>query len=144
MIKGWWLRRKRDRNINAYNKPIRAARKVGDTELVKKLVGEQKAAERWEETDIDFYESQRVVDLADRLDVKLPDDEQGDCWILGMYEGRVLTSKGRVLVRTWIYEERMRRFELRSRWVKLLTPIIAALAGLIGTITGLVAVLHRK
>jgi len=58
-------------------------------------------------------------------------------------EGSTLTAKGRTYLRKLIDEEKARRFELRVRWVKLLMPIIAALAGLVGALTGLVLALKK-
>jgi hypothetical protein len=79
---------------------------------------------------------------AAKFDIDLPDDPA--CWnTIDEFAQNALTPFGRATSRKRIDEEKGRRFEVRSRWIKLLTPIIAAVAGLIGTITGLVAVLKK-
>jgi hypothetical protein len=143
MFKGYYLRWRRNHRVNSFNGPITQARSSGDFVALKKLIKKQSDVLNWENLNVEFFESQRAVDAADRLDVELPSDGEADCWILGHQEGKVLTSKGRALVRLRIHDEEMRRFELRSRWIKLMTPIIAAIAGVIGTITGLVSVLRK-
>lgn len=143
MFKGYYLRWRRNQRVNAFNAQIIQARSAGDFVAVKKLIKNQSEVLNWENLNVEFFESQRAVDAADRLDVELPSGMEADCWILGRDEGQVLTSKGRALVRQRIHDEEMRRFELRSRWIKLMTPIIAAIAGVIGTITGLVSVLRK-
>jgi len=55
-----------------------------------------------------------------------------------------LSTKGRSILRRLIHEEKERRFENAARWVKLLAPLIASIAGILGIITGLVAVLQHK
>jgi hypothetical protein len=143
MFKGQYLRWKRDRSIQMMDKKIKSARKAGDFERVKVLVKGQKDLMAIEGIPIEVYESGRITDLADKLDVELPDEHEPDVWILPPSIGTVLTTKGRALVRQRIYEEQTRRFELRVKWLKILAPVIAALAGLVGTITGLIAVLKK-
>ena len=143
MLRGYYLRWRRNHRVNGFNRSINRARATGDFLSLKKLLKKQSDVLKWEDLTIEFYESQRTVDAVDRLDVALPADSEGDCWMLGRNEGQVLTSKGRALVRQRIHDEEMRRFEIRSRWIKLMMPVIAAVAGVIGTITGLVSILRK-
>jgi hypothetical protein len=52
-------------------------------------------------------------------------------------------TQGPICWRKLIDDENGRCFEVTTRWVKLLLPIVAALAGLVGVITGLVPVLKK-
>jgi hypothetical protein len=142
-LKGRRLRRARDKAVAAYNPKINQALKNNDTALAKQLRNEKDEAFMMFDVDIDFYESHRVTDDADRLDVELPEAEQQEYWLLEPRHGSVLNSRGRAFMRQRIHEEQKRRFELRARWFQILTPLLAALAGIIGTVTGLVAVLKK-
>ena len=144
MFEGRTLRRKRDKDVASYEAQIRDARLKHDSALADRLRKEQFETRMSRELDIDYYESQRVTDAADRLDVELPpSDTTGEVWILEPPNGHLLSSKGRALVRERIHEEKKRRFESNARWFKILAPLLAALAGVIGTITGLVAILKK-
>jgi hypothetical protein len=57
--------------------------------------------------------------------------------------GNVLTLKAIHSLRTQIDKEKTRRFEVRVRWLKLLTPIITALIGLLGTLIGVIFALKK-
>lgn len=143
MFEGRKLRKERDTTEKKFKARLDAARKNNDSELAKTIRAERASEVMEKEYDIDVYESNRVVDVADRLDVELPEAEETDCWILEPPKGKLLSSKGRSIVRKRIHEEKLRRFELKARWIQILTPIIAALAGVVGTITGLVAVIKK-
>ena len=143
MFKGRRIRRARDKAVAAFNPKINQALKNNDTALAKQLRNDKDETFLMFDVDVDFYESQRVTDDADRFDVELPEAEQAEYWLLEPRHGKVLNSKGRALMRQRIHEEQKRRFELRARWFQIFTPLLAALAGIIGTITGLVAVLRK-
>jgi hypothetical protein len=143
MLEGRKLRKERDATVKKFNKFINEALKNGDKDLAKKIRGDRDFEVYEKEFEIESYESTRVVDVADRLDVELPASDEADSWILEPPKGKLLSSKGRSIVRKRIHEEKVRRFELKSRWIQILTPILAALAGVVGTVTGLVAVIKK-
>jgi hypothetical protein len=99
------------------------------------------------ENEISMVRSRRLLDEADAYDVAVPNDggmwerdedandPDGPCW---------LSSQGRAHVRKLISEEKARRFEEKTQWViKLIVPIIVALAGLVGAATGFVLALRK-
>jgi hypothetical protein len=94
------------------------------------------------ESDLGAHDTLHLGWIAHNYDIDLPDDGDGTMWDRSP-EGSTLTAKGRTYLRKLIDEEKARRFELRVRWVKLLMPIIAALAGLVGALTGLVLALKK-
>jgi hypothetical protein len=95
---------------------------------------------------LDFAAGQDLRFEAQRFDVEVPPTTDTEMWTTHkeMGDQAFLTPKGRLHLRKLIDEEKARRFEVATLWVKLLLPIIIAFAGLLGTIAGLVAVLHRK
>jgi hypothetical protein len=94
--------------------------------------------------EIDMEMSDLLFREAKRLDVDIPPVRDGMIWFTDEHTKRVwLTPRGRYTVRKLVDEEKGRRFEVATRWVKLLLPIITALAGLLGVIAGLVAVAKR-
>lgn len=83
-----------------------------------------------------------LKDQAAKFDLELPDDPK--YWItIQPFHESALTPTGRTATRKLIDDEKTRRFEVKVRWLKLLTPIIAALAGLFGAATGLVLALKK-
>jgi hypothetical protein len=122
---------------------LNPALKNDDRESAKRIRADRDREVYEKEFEIEAYESVRVVDVADRFDVELPAPDEADCWILEPPKGKLLSSKGRSIVRKRIHEEKSRRFELKARWIQILTPILAALAGVVGTVTGLVAVIKK-
>jgi len=120
------------------------ARLQGNQELIELLDYEEDEMLRERQQKVDFLESLRVTQVADALDVELPGEQERSYWSFLPSEGGVLNSKGRALVRERIHEEKKRNFEQKAKWVQLMMPFLAAIAGVIGTITGLVAVLHHK
>jgi hypothetical protein len=95
---------------------------------------------------LDFAAGQDLCYEARSLDVEVPPVTDRDMWVKydELAGESTLTSKGRLHLRKHIDEEKARRFEVTTLWVKLLLPVILAVAGLIGTIAGLVAVLHKR
>lgn len=97
------------------------------------------------ESKIQVLIGQNIINEAEKLDVETPSyRSDSDLWTSSRYSGTVnLSPKGRSHLRKLIDEEKARRFEVKVRWIKLLVPLITALAGLIGVITGLVSVSRR-
>lgn len=93
------------------------------------------------EKEIDIIESGRLFRRARHLDVETPPFSEKEMW-QDEYGGRRIwfTPKGRARVRKLIHEEKTRRFEAKSRWVPLLSIVLA----IIGTITGLVALTVQR
>jgi hypothetical protein len=86
----------------------------------------------------------RLLRKAERLDVAIRDlDDLGPWWTENARHAYVLTPRARTEVRKLLDDETTRRFDVSVRWIKLLTPLLASVAGTIGTITGLVAVLKK-
>jgi hypothetical protein len=78
-------------------------------------------------------------------DVFLYDIDVSDLKLEDYTVDEIIMPKGRALLRELIHREKERRFEATARWIKLFTPLVAAVVGIIGAITGLVAVLrHAK
>lgn len=80
--------------------------------------------------------------LAQKYDISPPDQNDAAMWE-EQDNAKVLSAKGRSFLRQLIDQERSRRSNVRMRWVKLLAPAIAGLAGLIGALTGLVLALKK-
>ena len=90
---------------------------------------------------IDTILSERLWQEARELDVVMPSFEDKNVWRdHDDNEGVYLTSNGRFQVRKLIDEEKTRRFEVTTRWVKLiavtLVPVLTAAAGFIGAMIG--------
>lgn len=93
------------------------------------------------EHEIDWIVSTRLSHEARSLDVETPPLSNEEMWEHDAGGLRVwLTSKGRAHVRNLIHEERKRRFEGKSRWIPLLSIVLA----IIGTITSLVALTVQR
>lgn len=94
------------------------------------------------ENQIDWIESNRLSRKARSLDVVVPPLSDAGMWRREEFGPKIwLTQEGRAHVRNLIHEERKRRFEDMSRWIPLLSVILA----IIGTLTSLVALtLQRK
>jgi hypothetical protein len=93
------------------------------------------------EHEIDWIVSTRLSHEARSLDVETPPLSNKEMWEHDAGGLRVwLTSKGRAHVRNLIHEESKRRFEDKSRWIPLLSIVLA----IIGTITSLVALTVQR
>ena len=124
---------RRNREIlEDYLAASKKARLSGDAEEIDRVIS--KTADEMREV-----ESWRLVIRAIAYDIDPPPQSDTSSWESSSV-GKVLTITGRLALRRRIDEEKTRRFEVGARWIRLLTPLLAALAGLIGTITGLVAV----
>ena len=86
--------------------------------------------------------STRLLLEAMKFDVKIPSFKEIQFWELNQGPIR-LSSEGRFHLRRLIDEEKSLRFDVNARWVKLLIPLITALAGLLGVIIGLISVSRR-
>jgi hypothetical protein len=146
MFELWKLRRRRRKVFNAYEKDIEKLQtKKAPADERYALEAQQYFETNEIDQEIDREIGHRLHTEALELDVGLPQLKDEGMWIHDDNSNRVwLSASGRSQVRKLIDQEKGRRFEVTTRWVKLLLPIIAALAGLIGTITGLAAVLHKK
>lgn len=91
---------------------------------------------------IDWIESNRLSRKAMSLDIAVPPSSDKEVWQREEFGPKIwLTKKGRAHVRKLIHEERTRRFEAKSRWLPLLSVVLA----IISVLTSLVALtLQRK
>lgn len=86
----------------------------------------------------------KLFDEAGQLDIPHPSYSESDFW-QQTEKDPVLSTKGRLVLRRAIDEEKLRRREFSSWWWKsVLIPAITSITGLVGVVTGLVAVLHKK
>jgi hypothetical protein len=104
---------------------------------------EMKGFDEW----IESILSNRLTEEARELDIEMPGYNDRTCW-QQFEESEVwyLTSHGRSLVRKLVDDETTRRFEVTTRWIKLigmLAPVLGAVAGVIGAMIGWVAI-HKK
>lgn len=145
MLELWKLRRNRNRVAKAYAKDLRKLAKNKAPQDERYALEAQEYFElREADRMIDIELSDRLFRTANRLDVNIPPVKDGTMWFTDEHTGRIwLTPNGRFTTRKLIDEEKSRRFEVTTRWIKLLLPVITAAAGLIGVITGLVAVLRK-
>jgi hypothetical protein len=90
--------------------------------------------------------SDRLCREARSLDVELPAFKESGLWLHDGEIGRTwLKPEGREHLRTRIYNEKARKFEVKTLWAtKLIIPLASLLIGIIGALTGLFAVLHKK
>ena len=72
-----------------------------------------------------------LMQHAVRLDIEFPENP-GYWKFVEPFGERALTPTGRNAVRKMIDVEKARRLEVKFRWLKLLIPIITALAALVG------------
>jgi len=92
--------------------------------------------------DLNAHDSFYLIWIAHNYDIEPPDENDQTMWEQHA-DGRVLTPKGRNYLRKLIDDEKTRRFAVRVRWLKLLAPIVTALAALAGAATGLVLALKK-
>jgi len=92
--------------------------------------------------DLNAHDSFALSWVAHNYDIEPPDENDQTMWEQ-CTDGRVLTLKGRTCLRKLIDDEKTRRFEVRVRWLKLMAPIVTALAALAGATTGLVLALKK-
>jgi hypothetical protein len=79
------------------------------------------------EDSFSMLQTKRMRSEIEALDMELPQHEIPGVWWHDEDINWFLTAKGRVLLRKLIDEEKTRRFEIWTKWVKLFTPIIVAL-----------------
>jgi hypothetical protein len=148
MFKVWRLRHERDKSYEKYERKIEALRKqkVSSSDIAS-VSFEQWVDGKFYDNQIFFLLSRRLLDQADRYDIAIPDgdgiwerdsdsnDPNGPAW---------LSSKARAQVRNLISEEKKRRFNEKTQWViKVILPLVVALAGLVGAATGFVLALKK-
>ena len=145
MFELWKLKRSRNRVTKAYAKDLRRLVKNKAPQDERYALEAQEYFELQEvDRMIDIELSDRLFRTANRLDVNIPPLKDGTMWFTDEHTRRIwLTPNGRLTTRKLIDEEKGRRFEVTTRWIKLLLPIITAVAGLLGVIIGLVAVLRK-
>jgi len=127
--------RRRREIFETYLAAKKKAELTGDAEAHQRAV--TRSAEQMQE-----WETCRLMLRALSYDITPPPQSDAESW-LATSLGNVLTRKGVFALQKQIDDEKTRRFELKVRWLKLLTPIIAALAGLVGATTGLVLALKK-
>jgi hypothetical protein len=142
----WKLKHQRRKTVKFYDKAIAAIKAENDNNDPGSISTEAGHEIGLIDAALNAIVSDRLVSEAREFDVETPKiSEESGLWEKDWYRQRYfLSATGRSTVRKLIDEEKARRFEVTTRWVKLLIPAIAAFAGLIGVITGLVAVLHKK
>lgn len=130
-----WYKREKSRIANAFLKEVGKARGSDRHDEI---------AARYQERDdwLNLLDSFHLALRARYYDIDLPDAADLTMWERSEGKG-ILTTKGRTYLRKLIDEEKTRRFEVKVRWLKLLTPIITALAALMGATTGLVLALRK-
>ena len=148
MFKVRRLRYQRDKKDQVHERRIEALRKENATSsTIASASFDQWVDGKTYENEISMVRSRRLLDEADAYDVAVPNhartwehDEDsnapdGPYW---------LSSDGRAHVRKLISEEKKRRFEEKTQWViKVIVPIIVALAGVLGAATGFVLALRK-
>jgi hypothetical protein len=96
---------------------------------------------------IDSILSDRVLEEARELDIDISDFQGDKVWQSHeLIDRSFLNSKARSQLRKLVDEEKTRRFEITTRWFKLiamLAPVLGAAAGFIGAMIGWVAI-HKK
>jgi hypothetical protein len=130
---------RRKRTIRLYDADMKKARAKKDDDEFESLHQQMGSELSDLEDEINRWETLRLIRKARFYDIELPPTDDQTLWERS-WNQIALSAKGRTLIRRLIDEEKTRRFEVTVRWIKLMSPLIAALAGLIGTITGLVAV----
>ena len=97
---------------------------------------------------IDSILSDRVWEEARELDIDIS-SFQGDKSVWQsheLFDRSFLSAKARSQLRKLVDEEKTRRFEVTTRWIKLismLAPVLGAAAGVIGAMIGWVAI-HKR
>lgn len=141
----WKLERKRKKLERLFDPDLTEALKARDGTKLHRLFEERDLELRPVAARIEELIGRRIIREARNHDVDIPSySRDGEIWESDDSCGMTyLTPRGRSHLRKLIDEEKTRRFDVKVRWVKLLLPLITALAGLIGVLTGLISVLHR-
>jgi hypothetical protein len=94
---------------------------------------------------LNSFLSDRLLKQAAKYDVELPPiSENDDMWGYSEFGGRhYLGSKGRALVRELVHKEKERGIEDWERWIKVIAPVIGAIAALFGAATGVILALKK-
>ena len=80
-------------------------------------------------TNVVVFQSDRLLEQAERLQVPVPEDEQH--WIRLKYAPhRHLTEEGQVILRSRIREEQKARREVASYWFNIITVILSLLVAI--------------
>ena len=129
----------------SYEPEITKAFKAKDEQAIHTLTSELDYAVRPIEGKIFAEIIRRITEEAETLDVDIPPYNLKDgFWGWDGYSQLTyLTPRGRSHLRKLIDEEKARRFEANARWIKLLLPLVAALAALVGALTGLVLAFRK-
>lgn len=142
MFELWKLKRLRKNVFTDYEKRVAKLLKADPPKAWALMAEEYQEVQSLDDR-IDVMMSEAIRWEAKELDVEVPPVDNGEMWKRDQLNFLYLTPKGRSHLRRLIDEEKTRRFDVWAKWVKLLLPIITAVAGLIGVITGLVAVLRK-
>jgi hypothetical protein len=139
-------RRKAAREFRAGRMKLRKEKKTTGDEYTRFCYEEYETLTGFD-IEIDVLLSERLSQEALELDVEMPSyDDQKYWWKDEYTQVKHLTSDGRSHLRKLVDEEKTRRFEVTTRWIKLialLAPVIGAAAGLVGAMIGWVAI-HKK
>jgi hypothetical protein len=146
MFEIWKLERKRKNILRLYEPKLNKFHKEKKEEEIDRLLSEREWDLRPVEGQIQSLIGQRIIEEAEKLDVEIPPYDKGSgYWGWDGYSRLTyLTPRGRSYLRKLIDEEKARKFEVKSRWIKLLVPLVTALTGLIGVIIALLAVAQRS
>jgi hypothetical protein len=145
----WRVKRKQRKAEQEYRAEFERLRKEkkGASDEYNRLCYEESETLIYFDKEIDGLLSQRIVREARDLDVEMPSSEDRKFWQIHEENQVVyLSSYGRSYLRKLIDEEKTRRFEVTTRWIKLiamLAPVLGAAAGVIGALIGWVAI-HKK
>jgi hypothetical protein len=139
-------KRKAEREFHAAFEKLKADKKSDQQTFAEHSAEEYYELKSFDEW-IDVILSDRLTEKARELDVEMPSYDDKLYW--QKFEDSdmpYLTSHGRSHVRKLVDEEKTRRFEVTTRWFKLiamLAPVLGAAAGVIGAMIGWVAI-HKK
>lgn len=120
---------------------------AGDAGKIAEIDKEMMAKVRVTHGDWERFKSIGMIAEARKFDIDLPPISETEAWegLDGSVGLPYLSTKGKLIMRRAIDEERIRRREVAAWWWKtVIIPALAAATGLIGALTGLAAVLHHR
>jgi hypothetical protein len=141
------LRKKRKEVNTIYDIELAKLRsRKGSPDELTQLENEYSDAVIEADIEIETFQSDELLRKARNIDARVPAFDDKDFWVFATpYHRAYLNTTGRNLMRDRITEIKKRDFDDWAKWILLLTPFMAGLAGILGVITGLVAVLlHKK
>jgi len=142
MFDRWKFERKKNRIWARYKPQYQEAAKKKDEARLKEVRDERQNELYLLDFEIEIWKTDHVLNHAARFDIEPPAHDT-EFWLTEPGKTTLLSPEGRAHLKSLIDEAEAKHFERRVRWLKILAPIVSALAALAGALTGVILALKK-